>query len=82
MSRTSFAAIALLVIASCRRAPPSGVSGTGTIEIVEVDVAPLAPARVLRVMKEEGDAVRAGDTVALLTQATLRADIEARGDEV
>ncbi len=73
---------ALLLLASCRHASDAGVSGTGTIEIVEIDIAPLAPARVVRVIKDEGDAVRIGDTVALLTQATLRADIESRGARV
>jgi HlyD family secretion protein len=55
---------------------PSVVEGTGTIEVVEVDVAPMAPGRVVRVLVDEGSVVHAGDTLATLTQATLDADIE------
>lgn len=56
----------------------SHLRGTGTVEIVEVDVAPMLPARVLRVLVEEGARVEAGDTLALLTQMTLLSDIEGR----
>jgi HlyD family secretion protein len=52
--------------------------GTGTLEVVEVDVAPMTPARVLRVWRDEGDTVRAGDTLVSLTQSTVHADVEAR----
>jgi HlyD family secretion protein len=48
---------------------------TGTIEMIEVDVAPQVPARVVSVMVEEGGSVRAGDTLAILIQATTRADL-------
>ena len=48
------------------------------IEMVEVDVAPLTPARVVRVLRDEGAAVRAGDTLAVLTQTMLKSDLEAR----
>jgi HlyD family secretion protein len=50
----------------------------GTVEVVEVDVAPMVPARVLKVWVREGDSVRAGDTLVTLTQATLAPDIEGR----
>jgi HlyD family secretion protein len=53
----------------------------GSVELPEVAIAPLAAARVVRVLREEGDRVRAGDTLAILTQAdadeTL-ADLRAR----
>lgn len=53
----------------------------GSVELPEVAVSPLATARVVRVLREEGDRVRAGDTLAILTQAdadeTL-ADLRAR----
>jgi HlyD family secretion protein len=51
------------------------VRGTGTIEVREMDVTPQVSARVLRVLVEEGDPVREGDTLALLAQSTTRADI-------
>lgn len=50
----------------------------GTVEIVEVDVAPMVPGRVTKVWVEEGDAVRVGDTLVSLTHATLAPDIEGR----
>jgi HlyD family secretion protein len=50
----------------------------GTVEVVEVDVAPMLPARVMKVWVREGDSVRAGDTLVTLTQATLAPDIEGR----
>jgi HlyD family secretion protein len=52
--------------------------GTGTLEVVEVDVAPLTPARVLKVWREEGDTVQAGDTLVSLTQSTVVAEVDAR----
>jgi len=62
----------------CRRGDSDRIEGTGTLEVVEVDVAPMTPARVLRVWREEGDTVRAGDTLVSLTQSTTRADVDAR----
>ena len=50
----------------------------GTIEVVEVDVAPMTPGRVTRVWVEEGEQVRPGDTLVTLTHATIAPDIEGR----
>jgi len=69
----SFAA-ALLV--ACSRRPDTAIVAHGTIEVVETDVSPMATARLLRVPVEEGDVVRAGDTLAILTQATLAATLD------
>lgn len=69
--------VALWALA-CRDDGPSEVEGTGTLEVVEVDVAPLTPARVVRVWRGEGDTVRAGDTLVSLTQSTIEADVSAR----
>ena len=49
---------------------------TGTLEVVEIDVAPLEPGRVIRMLVDDGDSVRAGDTLAILAQPTSRAVIE------
>jgi HlyD family secretion protein len=43
----------------------------GTIEIREVRIASLAAGRLVRLLKDEGDTVRAGDTVAVLEQPGL-----------
>lgn len=68
----------LAILAACSRGDRSGIEGTGTLEVIEVDVAPLTPARVVRVWRNEGDTVRAGDTLVSLTQSTIQADVSAR----
>jgi HlyD family secretion protein len=68
----------LALTAACSRDERSGVEGSGTLEVIEVDVAPLTPARVVRVWRNEGDTVRAGDTLVSLTQSTIQADVSAR----
>ncbi len=52
------------------------VDGSGTIEMDEVDVSSLVGGRVLRVAVEEGDSVRAGDTLAVLERGELAAEVE------
>jgi HlyD family secretion protein len=69
---------ALSGVLGCRESRAADVQGTGTLEVVEVDVAPLASGRVVRVLVQEGQTVRAGETVAILAQPTLPADIEGR----
>jgi len=69
----------LLILAACRREAEGGpIIGHGTIEVTESDVSPLATARVLRVVVEEGQMVRPGDTLAVLTQSSLPATIAAQ----
>jgi HlyD family secretion protein len=65
----------LFVLAACSGGESDSVVATGTLEIVEVDVAPLAPGRVVQVRVRDGDSVRAGDTLATLTQPTSQAVI-------
>jgi HlyD family secretion protein len=63
------------VIAGCLVAGCSGPAvpdmAVGTLEVVEVDVGPLQPARALQVLVQEGDVVRTGDTLVLFTTPTL-----------
>jgi HlyD family secretion protein len=47
------------------------LSVSGTVEIKEVHLAPLAGGRLARLLKDEGDSVLAGDTVAVLEQPGL-----------
>jgi HlyD family secretion protein len=68
-------------VAGCAR-HVDGVEAMGTLEVVEVDVAPAAPARVVSIPVDEGAAVRTGDTLVVLTQATLSADIQQRRGRV
>jgi len=65
-----------VVLASCSRQASTNIVAHGTIEVIETDVSPMATARLLRIPVEEGDVVRAGDTLAILTQATLAATLD------
>ena len=51
---------------------------SGTIEIREIRIAPLAAGRVARLLKDEGDPVRRGDTIAVLEQPGLTAQLAQR----
>ena len=76
-SSTAIALTAAFAVAGC-----TGSSNTltvaGTVEIREVRLSPLASGRLQRLLKDEGDSVRAGDTVAVLDQPGLSALIEQR----
>lgn len=65
----------LALVLACRAEPPELIEATGSIEVREYDIAPLVAARVIEVRVDEGEAVRLGDTVAVLTQSTTRADL-------
>ena len=70
------AAAAALALTACARS--GGVRGSGTIEMDEVDVASLVGGRIARVFVNEGEAVRVGDTVAVLTRGEVVAELEAQ----
>jgi HlyD family secretion protein len=70
-------AAALAGCASGRR----GISGSGTVEMDEIDVASQIGGRVLRLSVAEGDSVNAGDTLAVLDQGEVLAGLEARQGE-
>jgi HlyD family secretion protein len=74
--------LAMLLLACSREPDPSRLEATGTIEVAQADVAPLTAARVVRVLVEEGDEVRLGDTIATLAQTTLPSEIEQRSARV
>ena len=83
LARLTLLAVALAALAAaCRDADDATVEATGTLEVREHDVAPAVAARVLRVLVEEGDVVRAGDTLAVLGTPTLGADIAQRRSRV
>jgi HlyD family secretion protein len=63
-------------LAACRVEDEGRASGT--VEFTQTDVAAMVPARVARVLVEEGATVRAGDTLAILSQTGLPQDIEQR----
>jgi len=66
----------LLLGLGCRES--DGYDASGTIEFTQTDVASTVPARVARILVEEGDTVAAGDTIATLKQTGLPQDIEQR----
>jgi HlyD family secretion protein len=66
-----------VVAASCHSSPAS-LQVAGTVEIRDIRVAPLAAGRVVRLLKDEGDSVRRGDTIAVLEQPGLSALIGQR----
>jgi HlyD family secretion protein len=66
-----------LALAACGRGDDA-TTATGTLEITELDAAPLQPARVVAMHVREGDPVRAGDTLATLTQTAVAGDVGVR----
>jgi HlyD family secretion protein len=68
----------LLLLTWCAKPPGDAVEATGTLEVVEIDVAPTSPGRVTKVLVDEGAAIHAGDTLAVLTIPTLSADVAQR----
>lgn len=70
--------VTLTLIAAACSGSADTLTVAGTVEIREVQLAPLAAGRLVRLLKDEGDAVRAGDTVAVLEQPGLEALIAER----
>lgn len=77
MTPGRLAAAALLALLACR-SEPTELTVAGTIEIRQVRLAPLAAGRLALLLKDEGDTVRAGDTVAILEQPGLAELIDQR----
>jgi HlyD family secretion protein len=71
----ALAGVALL--AGCRNRGDT-LRVSGTVEIREVQLAPLASGRLARLLKDEGDTVHRGDTIAVLEQPGLEALISQR----
>jgi len=69
---------ALALLAAACGGASNTITVAGTVEIREVRLAPLASGRLMRLIKDEGDSVRSGDTVAILEQPGLNALIEQR----
>lgn len=80
MKRTSSFLLAfLLLAAACARDSGNALEGTGTLELVEADISPTSAARIEQLRVEEGQQVRAGDTIAILRVPSLGAQIEQQG---
>src|SRR5262249_20087369 len=74
--RLVLAVAATLALASCARR--GDIRASGTIEMDEIDVSSLTGGRLLRLYVDEGDSVRAGDTLALLPRGEVAADLVAQ----
>ena len=72
----AFSAFIAFGLLACSGDESDTIEAVGTVEIREHDVAPMTAARVVRLLVDEGAAVDAGDTVAVLSMSTLAADIE------
>lgn len=71
-----FVAFAALALSACGANSNGDIVARGTVEVVETDLAPMVAARVVALRVDEGNVVEAGDTVAVLTQASLPATLD------
>jgi HlyD family secretion protein len=79
--RAPFLAFLLAFAAACGAGSAGTIEATGTVEFTETAIAATSLGRVERVLVDEGDRVRAGDTLVVLVQPTLaatRAQLAAR----
>src|SRR4029079_424004 len=74
--------LGLSLVYGCARDNADAGVATGTLEVIETDVAPISNGRVARVLVNEGDIVRAGDTLAVLTQPGSQSEIAERQAQV
>ena len=77
-SQVTRQAVALAALVAACAHSSSTLTVAGTVEIREVRLSPLASGRLQRLLKDEGDSVHAGDTVAVLEQPGLAELIEQR----
>jgi membrane fusion protein YbhG len=70
--------LAAVLLLACRREKTNVIKATGTLEVIEVDVAPMSPARVVAITVREGARVQIGDTLAILRQTGAVPDVDAR----
>lgn len=61
--------LALLAVAACSKS--NGTGASGTVEATEAQLGFQTPGRIESIRVKEGDAVRAGDTLAVLDRAEL-----------
>jgi HlyD family secretion protein len=66
--------LALAAVLGCRPETGDSIEATGTLEVVEVNVSATVPARISKIHVLEGQVVKAGDTLAVLTQPTLSSE--------
>src|SRR5215207_5737770 len=67
-----------MAASGCSRDKSELLMADGTIELTQVDVAPFVSGRVVSVGVDEGGSVHRGDTLVVLAQSALPADIDQR----
>ena len=67
-----------LFIVSCTPAKSTALQASGLIEATEIAVAPELSGRVIEVLIEEGDSVKAGDPLLSLDDSLLQAEKQAQ----
>ena len=70
------ALMAVAALGACSN-DPSTIHASGIIEMDEIDVSSMVGGRVMRMMANEGDSVRAGDTLAVLARDEVAAQLMA-----
>src|SRR5262245_60773342 len=74
--RSTLAAFGLaLLVAGCGRGGREGV-WSGTVELPDVEVGSLVGGRVLQVLKQEGEAAAAGETLVALDPAEWQSNLD------
>ena len=76
MKPTLFLLVVFSLVACQREKGPQDISGTGTVEAVEVTIGNKIPGQVLEVIPREGNLVKAGDVVARIDHADLDLELE------
>ena len=71
IARTAGLGGVLALLAACTAKGADTIEATGTLEFTETEIAATVGGRVARVFVEEGDRVRTGDTLVVLTQPSL-----------
>jgi HlyD family secretion protein len=66
------------IAGACARGSTNQLTADGTIELTQVDVAPFISGRVVAVRVDEGGSVHRGDTLVVLAQSAMPADIDQR----
>lgn len=74
------ATLAVAALSGCGR-DPAEIRASGIIEMDEIDVASMVGGRVVSVMANAGDSVRAGDTLAVLERDEVAAQVRAQTAE-
>ncbi len=64
---------AVILITVLTRPKKAGISGSGMIEVEEVQIAPKIAGQIMEIRAEEGDRVRVGDTLVVLDHRELDA---------